>query len=652
MSQFKYLFSPLKIGSVTVPNRIVFSAHLTNLSENNLVGERLTNYYVERAKGGCGLIITEEQSVHPTDHAYEPLIHAFHEDVVAGYRKLTEKVHSYGAKIFAQINHNGIQCSGLYSRLPVWGPSPVYDPIHREMPKEMEPEDIKEVIDGYVRVLGYVKAGGFDGAELQSSHSSLIRQFFSPYYNRRTDQYGGSFEKRMRFAVELIEALRAAHGREFVIGFRLCGDELIPQGLTLADVCKIAQYLEKTGLVDYINTSIGEFHHLYMVEGSMHTPPGYQLYISSAIRQAVDLPVFATGRIKDPVQAEQVLVEGHADMVGVVRGQISDAEFTIKAREGRIDEIRLCLSCNQECIGKMGINLPLGCIQNPAVGREKTLGVGTLTLTPRRKRIAVIGGGPAGLEVAKVAAQRGHQVTLYEKNNELGGQVNLAVKVPNRAEFGDIVRNQLNLIHRLPNLEIQLGVEATADQILQGNFDAVVVATGSHPGPRYFPPGADQAHVLDVWQVLSGEHQIGQNVVVVDGLGFHQATSVAEWLAESGRKVEFLTGGLYAGGDLGLTLDLEMWSSRARKYGITLTPNVYLQEIGPDYVQAANNYSGQPHRVENVDTVVLALPNVACDTLYHELKGRVKELHRVGDCIAPRRAQAAIFDGTRVGREL
>jgi len=651
MSQFKYLYSPLKIGSVTVPNRVVFSAHLTNLSENNLVGERLTNYYAERAKGGCGLIITEEQSVHPTDHAYEPLIHAFHEEVVAGYRKLTDKVHGYGAKIFSQINHNGMQCSGMYSRLPVWGPSPVYDPIHREMPKEMEAEDIKEVIDGYVRVLGYVKAGGFDGAELQSSHSSIIRQFFSPYYNRRSDKYGGSLENRMRFAFELIEALREAHGRDFVIGIRLCGDELIPQGLTLADVCQIAQKLEKTGLLDYINTSIGEFHHLYMVEGSMHTPPGYQLYISSAIRQAVDLPVFATGRIKDPVQAEQVLLEGHADMVGVVRGQISDPEFAIKGREGRIDEIKLCLSCNQECIGKMGINLPLACIQNPAVGKEKRLGAGTLALTPRRKKIAVVGGGPAGLEVAKTAAQRGHWVTLYEKNRELGGQVNLAVKVPNRAEFGDIVRNQLNVINHLPNLEIKLGIDATAEMLLSKNYDAIIIATGSHPGPRFLP-GANQPHVADVWQVLNGEVEVGQKVAVIDGVGFHQSTSVAEWLAEGGREVEFLTGGLFAGGDLGLTLDLEMWSSRARKLGITLTPNVYIQEIGPDYVKAANNYSGQVHCVENLHSVVLALPNIACDTLYHEIKGKVKELHRVGDAVAPRRAQAAIFDGTRVGREL
>jgi 2,4-dienoyl-CoA reductase (NADPH2) len=651
MSQFKYLFSPLKIGSVTVPNRIVFSAHLTNLSENNLVGDRLINYYAERAKGGCGLIITEEQSVHPTDHAYEPLIHAFHEEVVPGYKKLTQAVHAYGAKIFAQINHNGMQCSGMYSRLPVWGPSQVYDPIHREMPKEMETEDLKEVIDGYVKVISFVKEGGFDGAELQSSHSSLLRQFFSPHTNRRTDKYGGSLENRTRFVLELIEALRAEVGRDFVIGIRLCGDELVPGGLTLKDICDIAVRLEKSGLFDYINTSIGEFHHLYMVEGSMHTPPGYQLYISSAIRQVVNLPVFATGRIKDPVQAEQVLVEGHADMVGAVRAQISDPEFGIKAREGRIDEIRLCLSCNQECIGKMGINLPLGCIQNPAVGKERQLGTGTIKLTPKRKRVAVIGGGPAGLETAKNATLRGHQVVIYEKKTELGGQVNLAVKVSNRAEFGDIVRNQLNILHTLSNVDYRMGVEVTADMLLKEKFDSVVVATGSHPGPRFLP-GANQEHVLDVWQVLLHEKPIGQHVVIIDGVGFHQATSVAEWLAESGRKVEFLTGGLYAGGDLGLTLDLEMWTSRVRKLGIKLTPNVYIQEIGANYVQAANNYSGQPYRVENVDNVVLALPNIACDTLYHELKGKVKELHRVGDCITPRRAQAAIYDGTRIGREL
>src|SRR5438874_607246 len=368
--QYHYLFTPIRIGHTIIANRIVFAAHLTNLAEENLPGPRLIAYYTERAKGGCGLIITEEQSLVPSDWAYQKLIHGFDPHVIPAYRRMTHAIHEHGTRIFAQINHNGLQASSIYSRRPVLGPSPLPDPIHREMCKELEPEEIAEIVRGYALVARHVREGEFDGAELQSSHSSLIRQFFSPYYNRRDDIYGGSLENRMRFALEVIAAVRAEVGRDFTLGIRLCGDELIPAGLTLDDVREIACRLEATDQLDFINTSIGEFHNLYLVEGSMHTPPGYQLFVSAGIREVVKLPVFCTGRIKDPAQAERILREGLADMVDVVRGQICDPEFTRKAREGRTESIRLCISCNQYCIGRMGLNLSLGCIQTPATGNE------------------------------------------------------------------------------------------------------------------------------------------------------------------------------------------------------------------------------------------------------------------------------------------
>src|SRR5689334_5548716 len=445
--QYQYLFTPIRIGQTIISNRVVFAAHLTNLAEDNLPGPRLVAYYVARAKGGCGLIITEEQSVHPSDWAYQKLIHGFDPHVIPAYQRMTRAVHEYGTRMFAQINHNGMQASSIYSRRPVVGPSPLVDPIHREMCKELEQEEIGGIVRGFVLVARHVREGGFDGAELQASHSSLIRQFFSPYYNRRTDAYGGSLEKRMRFVLEVIHAIRAEIGRDFTLGIRLCGDELIPAGLTLDDVRDIARRLEATGQLDFINTSIGEFHNLYMVEGSMHTPPGYQLFVSANIREAVKLPVFCTGRIKDPLQAERILREGLADMVDVVRGQICDPAFTRKAREGRTESIRLCISCNQYCIGRMGLNLSLGCIQTPATGNELQFpapGVksGEITRAKAHKPLVlVVGGGPAGMQAAKVAAQRGYRVTLYEKQGELGGQINLLVRVPGRVEFGDASRN-------------------------------------------------------------------------------------------------------------------------------------------------------------------------------------------------------------------
>jgi 2,4-dienoyl-CoA reductase-like NADH-dependent reductase (Old Yellow Enzyme family) len=702
--QYQYLFSPIRIGQTTIANRVVFAAHLTNLAEENLPGPRLIAYYKERAIGGCGLIITEEQSVHPSDWAYQKLIHGFDPHVIPAYQRMTRAVHEHGTRMFAQINHNGMQASSIYSRRPVLGPSPLPDPIHREMCKELELEEIADIVHGFALVARHVREGGFDGAELQASHSSLIRQFFSPYYNRRSDAYGASLENRMRFVLEVIKAIRAEIGRDFTLGIRLCGDELIPAGLTLDDVREIARRLEATGELDFINTSIGEFHNLYMVEGSMHTPPGYQLFVSVGIREVVKLPVFCTGRIKDPIQAERILREGLADMVDVVRGQICDPEFTRKAREGRTEAIRLCISCNQYCIGRMGLNLSLGCIQTPATGNEllfpaiskledsneqsrrpkrsfaslrmtKRSGSMTEPGLSRRPTVLIVGGGPAGMQAAKVAAKRGFHVKLYEKQRELGGQVNLLVRIPNRVEFGDVSRNlQHEILRRVyPEriewaqndkrmglddkgagiIEVHLGVEVTAEMIERAQPDAVIIATGSLPQLPPIP-GADLPHVATVWQIIQGEKtaQPGEYVVVYDQVGFHQATGTAELLAERGCKIEFVTPQFFAGGDLSVTLDIELWYRRVLAKGMQLTADHFLGSLGPNTATIINNYTGQPHQLENVALVVLATPQAANDKLYHTLQGKVKQLYRIGDCVSPRRVENAILDGERVARAL
>lgn len=661
--QFPHLFSPLQIGRVTVPNRISFSAHLTNLADQGLPTERLTHYLAARARGGTGLIITEEQSVHPTDRAYEHLIEAFKPEAVPGYKQLTRAVHAYDTRIFAQLNHNGQQCSGSLSRLPVWAPSPVPDVLYRETPKAMEIEDIKEVLDYFARSAVHVREGGFDGVELQFGHSSLARQFMSPLTNYRSDEYGGDLENRLRFALEVVAAVRAAVGADFTLGVRLCADELIPGGLNLDDAKVVARRLQATGHLDYFNLTLATFYNLYLVGGPMHMPLGYAVPLAAGIKEVATLPVFATGRINDPALAERVLAEGQADMIGVVRGQIADPDFAMKAREGRTEEIRYCIACNQNCYGRVGLNKTIGCVQNPAVGAEATEGERHLRPTLRKKRVMVVGGGPAGMWAAKIATLRGHDVTLYEKGEEMGGQVLLAAKGAGRDEFGVIVRNERNQLARL-KVPVELGVEVTPELIAAKQPDAVIVATGSRP--KACPvAGGDGPGVFNVWQVLSGEANegLGQKVLLIDYDGHHQATATAEFLAELSKTVHIVTSSLFVGSELGPSQDLYLSRQRLMQKGVTFTPDFAVMEIKhPDTgleVHGFNVYSNVWDVFSGHDSIVTVMGNDAEEGLYFALKtqpagsaAKVPELYRVGDCVAPRKVDMAIHEGYLAGKRV
>ena len=407
----------------------------------------------------------------------------------------------------------------------------------------------------------------------------------------------------------------------------------------------------------------------------MQVPPGYSMFIPSAIRQAVSLPVVGVGRFKDPAQAERALAQGHSDLVGVVRGQIADPELAAKAREGRTDDIRLCLSCNQECVGRMGLNRWLGCIENPGAGRESTgspvlwnrpadrgshLQAAATIAGARRagrsapevaSRVLVVGAGPGGLQAAIAAARRGHQITVLEREDAPGGQVRVAAIVPSRAELGDLVRNQVSECRRL-GVELRFGTDADTASVLALRPDAVVVATGAVPEtPWWVPPGTPR--ICDVRHVVEGTSQPDGDVLVIDELGFHQATSVAELLADRGCRVEIVTPGMVVGQDLGITLDLETFNLRAASKDIRQATDLVPSGIDGGAVQLLHHPTGRTE-TRQVDWVVLAVPPAPDDGLYRQLRAAAPELavHRVGDCVAPRRAHAAVVEGERVGAAL
>jgi mycofactocin system FadH/OYE family oxidoreductase 2 len=585
--------------------------------------------------------------VHATDRAYDKLIEAFRPEVVPGYRRLTRAIHRYDTRVFAQLNHNGQQCSGAHSRLPVWAPSAVPDVLHREVPKAMEPEDIQEVIAYFCRSAVHVREGGFDGIELQFGHSSLARQFLSPLTNQRTDEYGGDLEGRLRFPLELIREVRKTVGDDFTLGIRLCADELIPGGLALADATDIAQRLEATGLLDFLDLSLSTFYNLYLVGGTMHLPLGYTIPLAAAMKEAVRLPVFATGRINDPALAERVLSSGQADMIGMVRAQIADPDFARKAREGRGDEIRFCIACNQNCYGRVGLDRSVGCVQNPQAGAEGEDSGPAAKPSRRPKRVLVVGGGPAGMWAAKTAAERGHQVELYEQGEELGGQVLLARQGAGREEFGVLIRNERAQLQRLP-VSVHLGVRVTPDFVREHSPDAVIVATGSRP--KACPvAGADGPRVFNVWQAITGEADLGERVLFIDYDGHHQATATAERLAEQGKSVHMLTSSLFVGSELGPSQDLYLTRQRLLQKGVTFTPDFAVMEIKGTEAHGFNVYSNEWDVIGGFDSVVTAMGNDADESLYFSIKGLVPELYRAGDCVAPRRVDMAILEGYRAG---
>jgi thioredoxin reductase len=510
-------------------------------------------------------------------------------------------------------------------------------------------------MDAYSQAALRVQQGGFDGIEIDMGPESLLRQFLSPISNHRGDDYGGSLENRMRFPLQIIESVRAAVGNDFTIGVCLCADEKFWGGITPEESVPMAQTLEATGAVDFINVAVGTYYNLHMIMPSMHVPFGFSIDVAEQIKNGVGIPVMAGHQIGFPGKADQLIANGKADMVGYVRALISDPDMVKKTREGRVADIRYCVKDNKGCIGRVSQSKALGCIQNPRIGYEPLTGDLSWPPIQRKKKVIVVGAGPSGMEVARVAHERGHEVTVYEKADTVGGQVNLIGKRPGRGAMQGVTRYLKHILTE-HGVSIQTGIKATPELILEQAPDAVVVATGSVPVSKPFPGEYGPPAVLNGWDVIQDTHPVGQKVLFVDEDGGHHAMATAELLAEQGKQVDMVTGDLFIGIELAPRGELYLGRQRLLQQGVTFRTDLDILEINTNdnglRVKARDIYTNESILFEDYDTVVLDVGNTVDDDLYHLLKGQVKEVYRTGDCVAPRGIDMAIFEGRRVGEQL
>ena len=654
-NMYENLFSPLKMRGTELPNRISLLAHRTNFGKSGRITDRHIAYYRRRAQGGCGLIIVGELAIHPDDRPWETLIEVHRPEVVEDFRKLTDAVHQFDTRIMAQLNHHGFQSSGSVTRKAVLGPSAVADIVFGETCKPMEPEDMTEIAEAFGQAAARVKQGGFDGLEIDMGPESLLRQFLSPISNHRGDEYGGSLENRMRFPLKILENVRAAVGSDFTIGVCLCADEKFWGGIAPEESVPMAQALEATGAVDFINVAVGTYYNLHLIMPSQHIPFGFTVDVAEQIKNGIGIPVMASYQIGFPGKAERLIIDGKADMVGYVRAMISDPDMVKKTQEGRLADIRYCVKDNKGCVGRVNQSKALGCIQNPQVGDEPLTGEEAWQPIGKKKKVIVVGAGPSGMEAARVAHERGHDVTVYEKSDSVGGQIKLIDKRPGRGAMQGVARYLSHMLseHGIP---IQTGVTVTPELILEQAPDAVVVATGSVPISKPFPGDYGPPAVLTGYDVIRGTHPVGEKVLYIDEDGGHHAMATAEMLAGQGKKVEMVTSDLFIGIELAPRGELYLGRQRLLQQGATFRTDLDILEIdtsaGGLCVKARDIYTNKSIRLDDYDTVILDVGNTVDDDLYHQLKGQVKEVHRTGDCVAPRGIDMAIFEGRQVGELL
>ncbi|EIJ81364.1 NADH:flavin oxidoreductase/NADH oxidase [Bacillus methanolicus PB1] len=633
------LFEPIKIRELEVKNRLVVPAMVMNYcNTDGTATERYIAYHEARAEGGWGLIITEATAIDEHGKGFHNMAGLWSDDQIESHAKLAERVHQHGGKIAVQLYHAGRQTGSQITGVQPIAPSPIKDPTIDEIPHELTKAEIKELIEKYGDAALRAKKAGYDAAEIHGGHGYLINQFLSPFSNKRTDEYGGTIMNRTRFAVEIVENVRKKVGNDFPILFRISMEEFVEGGLTIEDTKVIARILEQAG-VDAINCSAGVYKTMQYVIQPAAVPHAFMVDLAAEIKKVVTIPVIAVGRINDPFIAESVLLSEKADLIAMGRASLADPDFPNKVKEGKLDEIIQCIGCVQGCIGRLIKGLDVKCLVNPLTGKENEF---TVKPANEKKKVFVAGGGIAGMQSAIIAARRGHEVHLYEKDDNLGGQWLLAAVPPNKAELNTFTIWQKNQLDKW-GVHFHLKSELNENIVENEKPDAVIIATGAKP---FVPniPGVHLPEVVIAQDVLSGKKDVGQSVVVVGG-GLVGAETAAH-LANHGKKVVIIEmlNEIVKDGEPSVKHFL---FKDLQEHNVEIITSAKVKEIkqGSITIEKDNDL----REIGNIDSVVIAVGSKSENALKEKLQGKVDNIITVGDAIKVRKAIEAVEEGYEAG---
>jgi 2,4-dienoyl-CoA reductase-like NADH-dependent reductase (Old Yellow Enzyme family)/thioredoxin reductase len=660
MTAFANLFSPLTIRGATLRNRIVFGSHTANMAQDGLPGERHLGYYRERAIGGAGMIVVEPVPVHETALLTRGNFRPGSDEVIPQFRKITEAVKAEGAVICNQLYHVGQHGDFDNSFQPNWSPSGLPSLHDSDGSHQMSEAEIEIIIESYVHAARRAREAGFQGVELYAAYNSLIDQFWTPFNNRRTDKWGaGSLENRTRFGSEIMRRVRKMAGDDFIIGLAINLHPEIEASLSTEATQEVISWFDERALVDYVTCGTGSYFDFTGLIPTVFFADKLGAPYAEALKSVCNhIKVQAESHIRTPENAEYVISSGQADTVSIVRGQIADPHLANKAKQGRAEDIRPCLSCNQMCWGRRFRDYWISCLINPSAGREFEWGGDRFAPADEPKTVLVVGGGPAGLEAARVAAERGHRVTLAEASDKLGGQFRLAGMQPRRHQIIDYIDWQERQMTRL-QVEVRLNSPMDGDEVKAFGADVVIMATGSQATgdgfQRALPhldalPGIELGNVCSAEEVMSRQARPGKRVVMLDEGGNWKGAGTALHLAEAGHEVTLVTPLAMVAREVERTSADIPLRKRLKVLGAKLHTESAVREWKGN-AAVITDFAG-PDEVVEADTLVIAACNKADDGVARELDGSGLEIIEVGDSVAARTAVMAIYEGRKQAMDI